>query len=256
MIYVERLSISTIGNQPLSLEKRKAQRPVRRNVGLKIRSGGHLNYKIYSMVKIWSIPFNYLIEANMSKDKVLKIDMDFEDSRRQDVIEYIKEKYGAEKVSNIITFGTLGARQAVRDVGRVLDSNTMMIDSLAKAIPFEPHMTLDKAMEVSPDFKKIYTTNPEAQNVVEIAKKLEGLSRQKSKHACGIIISNRPIRDTVPEVLVEDKQTKEKKLVAGFNKEEVEELGLLKMDFLGLRNMSILHYGVDSINDRFLKDKN
>ena len=192
----------------------------------------------------------------MSKDRVLKIDMDFEDSRRGDVIEYIKQKYGYDKVSNIITFGTLAARNVIRDVGRVLDSDSQMIDALAKSVPAEPKMTLAKAFTASPDFKMMYDTNPDAKNVVDIAEKLEGLSRQKSKHACGVIVSNRPIRDTVPEVLVEDKEDKGvKKVVAGFNMVELEELGLLKMDFLGLRNMSILHLGVDSINSRFKFDE-
>lgn len=198
---------------------------------------------------------NHKVFINPERISPPDIDMDFEDSRRQDVIDYIKDKYGSEKVSNIITFGTLAARNVIRDVGRVLESNTQMIDALAKSVPAEPKMTLEKAMSVSPDFSKLYNEDEEAKKVVDIASKLEGLSRQKSQHACGIIVSNMAIKDTVPEVLIEDKETKTKNRVAGFNMVELEELGLLKMDFLGLRNMSILHYSCDSINDRFFSDE-
>ena len=188
----------------------------------------------------------------MSRDRVLKIDVDFEDSKRHLVIEYIKEKYGSDHVSNIITFGTLAARNVIRDVGRVLDINSDLINRLAKSVPAEPKMTLAKARKVSPDFRNLVETNADAKKVIEIAEKLEGLSRQKSSHACGVIVSNKPIRETVPEVLVQDKDDKNKKnRVAAFNMVELEELGLLKADFLGLRNMSILHDGIDSINSRF-----
>lgn len=182
--------------------------------------------------------------------------MDFEDSRRGEVIEYLKEKYGADHISNIITFGTLAARNVIRDVGRVLDYDTVMIDKLAKSVPAEVKMNLDKAYKVSPDFKQLYDENIEAKEIVDIAKKLEGLAKNKSQHACGVIVANAPIRDYVPEVLMEDKNNKDedgkpiKTRTAAFNKEEVEELGLLKMDFLGLRNMTILHLAIDSINSR------
>ena len=198
---------------------------------------------------------NYKVFINPERISPPDIDMDFEDNRRQDVIDYIKGKYGDDHVSNIITFGTLAARNVIRDVGRVMESNSFMIDSLAKSVPAEPKMTLAKAMKVSPDFKNMYETNDEAKKVLDIAFKLEGLSRQKSQHACGIIVANGPISDFVPEVLIQDKDDKNKKnRVAAFNMAELEELGLLKMDFLGLRNMTIEHYAIDSINSRFFND--
>ena len=178
------------------------------------------------------------------------IDMDFEDRYRDQVIEHIKEVYGTEKVSNIITFGTEAARNVIRDVGRVLEKDSTMLDKLAKAVPQTVHITLKKALDVSPDFKAMYDTNKDAKEVIDIAFKLEGLSKAKSQHACGVIISNEPISNTVPEVLVEDKKTKTKNRVAAFQSVELEELGMLKMDFLGLRNMTIEHLSLDSINKR------
>lgn len=120
----------------------------------------------------------------MSRDRVLKIDMDFEDSRREEVVNYIREKYGEDHVSHIVTFGTMAARNIIRDVGRVLEKDSTMIDQLAKSVPAEPKMTLEKAMKVSPDFKSMYDLNADAKEIIDIAEKLEGLSRQKSMHAC------------------------------------------------------------------------
>lgn len=186
--------------------------------------------------------------------------MDFEDIRRGEIIEYVKNKYGADHVSNIITFGTLAARNVIRDVARTLDTELSFVDKLAKSVPAEVKMTLDKAYKTSPDFKNYYDTNETAKKIIDIAKKLEGLSKNKSQHACGVIVANAPIRDYVPEVLMDDKNNKDedgkplKTRTAAFNKEEVEELGLLKMDFLGLRNMTIEHFAIDSINERFFND--
>ena len=154
----------------------------------------------------------------MSKDRVLKIDMDFEDGRRQEVVEHIKELYGSDHVSNIITFGTLAARQVIRDVGRVLEVDLALVNAICKTVPAEPKMTLKKALGVSPDFKNYYDTNTTAKEIIDIGMKLEGLSRQKSQHACGIIVANAPISDFVPEVLIQDKDDKNKKnRVAAFN---------------------------------------
>lgn len=203
------------------------------------------------------IPYGLLFERFINPERVTlpDIDMDFEYERREDVIDYIKDKYGVDNVSNIITFGTLAARNVIRDVGRVLEKNSNMIDKLAKSIPAEPKMTIEKAFKESPDFRDMYNINSDAKEVIDIAKKLEGLARQKSQHACGIIISNAPIREFVPEVLIEDKKISgQKNRVAAFNMSELEELGLLKMDFLGLRNMSIIHFAVDSINDSIEED--
>jgi DNA polymerase-3 subunit alpha len=121
----------------------------------------------------------------MSKDRVVKIDMDFEDGRRDEVIQHIKDLYGEDHVSNIITFGTLAAKQVLRDVGRVLEVDLNFVNALCKTVPAEPKMTLEKAFKVSPDFKQYYDTNADAKKIIDIALKLEGLSRQKSQHACG-----------------------------------------------------------------------
>lgn len=165
--------------------------------------------------------------------------MDIEDTRRQEVIDYVQGKYGADHVSRIITFGTLAARQAVRDVGKALGVNQFTLDTACKTIPAKPKITIDKALEESPDFKNIYDSDREIQNVVNVAKRLEGLSRHKSQHACGVIIAKNPVSDTVPEVIMKDKSGLAAP-TAAFNMVELENLGLMKMDFLGLRNMGVL----------------
>lgn len=174
------------------------------------------------------------------------IDVDIEDERRQEVIDYCAEKYGKDHVSRIVTFGTLAARAVVRDVGRVLDANQFAVDAACKAIPAEPKMTIAKAMVESPDFKNMYQNNSEIKHVVDIAIRLEGLARHKSQHACGVVIAKNPIDDTVPEVILKDKAGVPAP-TAAFNMVELENLGLLKMDFLGLRNMGIIKRCCDKI---------
>lgn len=199
------------------------------------------------------IPYGLLFERFINPERISPpdIDMDFEDIRREEVVEYIRRKYGEDHVSHIITFGTMAARNIIRDVGRVLEKDSTLVDQLAKAVPVEVHMTLEKALKVSPDFKSLYNSNADAKEIIDIAQKLEGLSRQKSIHACGVIVANEAINNFVPEVLMDDKETKGKKVrVAAFNMVELENLGLLKMDFLGLRNMTIEKYAVNSINSR------
>ena len=162
----------------------------------------------------------------MRKRRVSRIDVDIEDERRQEVIDYVSNKYGKDHVSRIITFGTLAARLVVRDVGRVLDANQFQLDTACKFIPAEPKMTITKALKESPDFKNIYDTNLEIKNVVDIALRLEGLARHKSQHACGVVIAKDPIDNTVPEVVLKDK-TGVPAPTAAFNMVELENLGQL-----------------------------
>ena len=173
------------------------------------------------------------------------IDIDFQDTRRQEVIDYVKAKYGAECVSRIITFGTLAARLVVRDVARAMDIPLTVADKVAKAIPAEPKMTIDKALAKSLEFQAMYK-DPQVKTLVDIARQLEGLPRHKSQHACGVIISAAPVDEFVPEVLLEDTNGQVAR-TAAFTMTELEDLGLLKCDFLGLRNMGIIKTALDHI---------
>lgn len=193
------------------------------------------------------IPYGLLFERFLNPERVSMpdIDIDFQDTRRQEVIDYVKAKYGAECVSRIITFGTLAARLVVRDVARAMGISPILADKAAKAIPAEPKMTIDKALKKSLEFQELYK-DPQIKQIVDIARQLEGLPRHKSQHACGVVISAKPVDEFVPEVLLEDSNGQVAR-TAAFTMTELEELGLLKMDFLGLRNMGIIKNACDSI---------
>lgn len=162
------------------------------------------------------------------------IDIDFCYIRRQEVIDYVVEKYGADCVAQIITFGTMAARAAIRDVGRVLNMPYAEVDLVAKLVPQELKMTLDHALEVSPDLKKFYEQDERVKNLIDIARQIEGMPRDASTHAAGVIIAASPVYNYVP--LARNKQS----IVTQFGMNTLEELGLLKMDFLGLRNLTVL----------------
>jgi len=201
--------------------------------------GSLVSYSLY-ITNLDPIPYGLLFERFLNPERVSwpDIDIDFQDNRRQEVIDYVKRKYGDENVSRIITFGTLAARVVIRDVGRALDVPLTIIDKVAKTIPAEPKMTIDKAFKKSVEFQNLYS-NPIVKTVVDIAKELEGLSRHKSQHACGVVISAKPVYEFVPEVLLKDTAGNIAR-TAGNTMTELEDLGLLKMDFLGLRNMGII----------------
>ncbi len=176
---------------------------------------------------------------NIERKEMPDIDMDFQDDRREEVIEYVVGKYGRDHVSQIITFGTLGAKAAVRDVGRALGMAYADVDRVAKVIPFSPHMTLDKAMEESSELKEMYSQDAVVRNLVDAARKVEGLSRHASTHAAGVVISKDPLTDHVPL----QRLSKENNLglvMTQYTMEDIAKIGLLKMDFLGLVNLNIL----------------
>lgn len=175
--------------------------------------------------------------------------MDFDVQVRDKVIEYVRDKYGTECVSKIITFGTLSARAVLRDVGRVLEVDLSKVDRFCKAVPKELHITLKKALEESAEFKEMYDNDPDLQRVYDIASRLEGLNRHRSTHACGVVIGNRAIKTFLPEVMINDKELKKKVRTSSYIGPELEELGLLKMDFLGLRNMSVIRDVVNMCPD-------
>ncbi|MCR4394654.1 MAG: DNA polymerase III subunit alpha, partial [Dehalococcoidales bacterium] len=174
------------------------------------------------------------------------IDSDFEDYRRQEVIDYVSSKYGADHVAQIITFGTLGARASIRDVGRALGMSYSDVDRVARLIPFGPSMTLDRAMEENPELKEIYQADPVIHKLIDLAKKVEGIARHASTHAAGIVISKEPLTRHVPLQQV-SKNEGTGMVMTQYTMENIARIGLLKMDFLGLANLTILAKARDII---------
>ena len=190
------------------------------------------------------IRYQLLFERFLNPGRVSMpdIDVDFEPEGRQAVIDYVVEKYGQECVSQIITFGTMAARNSVRDVGRVLDIPYAKCDTVAKAIPQDIGMTIEKALTVSPELRELYDSDPEVKNLIEISKKVEGLPRHTSIHAAGVVISDAPIEEYVPLQTSADNN-----LTTQYVATTLEKLGLLKMDFLGLRNLTVIQNAVKYI---------
>lgn len=166
-------------------------------------------------------------------------DIDFCYERRQEVIDYVGRKYGKDHVAQIITFGTMAAKMVIRDVGRALDMPYSDVDKIAKLIPFDLHITIDKALDMNPELKEVYRNNEDVKKLIDISKKLEGLPRHASTHAAGVVITKDPVLSYVP-LYVNDGN-----IVAGYTMTILEELGLLKMDFLGLRTLTVID---DAIN--------
>ena len=162
------------------------------------------------------------------------IDMDFCQNRRGEVIEYVTRKYGKDHVAQIVTFGTMAARGAIRDVGRALNFTYAETDVVAKLIPTTLHMTLDEALRVSPQLKLMYDTDERVKTLIDTARALEGMPRNTSTHAAGVVITKNPVSDYVPLARNDDT------IVTQFTMTTIEELGLLKMDFLGLRNLTVI----------------
>jgi DNA polymerase III subunit alpha len=163
------------------------------------------------------------------------IDVDFCMNRRGEVIKYVTEKYGRENVAQIITFGTMAAKAAIKDVGRVLDMPYAEVDRIAKMIPTTLNITIDQALEDSPPLAQAYEGEPQVRQIIDTAKKLEGLVRNSGVHAAGVVISPQPLTDLVPVHL-----TKNEEIVTAYDMKAIEKLGLLKMDFLGLTTLTIL----------------
>lgn len=182
------------------------------------------------------LKYGLLFERFLNPERVSMpdFDVDFCYEKRGEVIEYVERKYGKDHVSQIITFGTMAARMVIRDVGRVLDYPYSETDKLAKMIPMEVHITIPKALEQNREFKELYESNPSVKQLIDIAIKLEGLPRQASTHACGIVITKDPV-DTYVPLYVNDGN-----ISTQYTMNLLEELGLLKMDFLGLRTLTVI----------------
>ncbi len=189
------------------------------------------------------LKYNLIFERFLNPERVSMpdIDVDFCYERRGEVIDYVVAKYGRDRVSQIITFGTMKARAAVRDVGRVLDMSYSQTDALAKMIPMELGMTLDRAMKLNPDLQKAYDGDPLVREVLDISRSIEGMPRHASTHAAGVVISRDPVDEYVPLYM------SDKGVSAQFNMTTIESLGLLKMDFLGLRNLTVIRDALETI---------
>lgn len=215
-------------------------------------AAGSLVAYVLFITDIEPIEYGLLFERFLNPDRITMpdIDLDFQDDRREEVYEYVKQKYGVESVSKIITFGSLAAKVSFRDVARVLKYETDFSNKICKTIPSRQGITLKAALEESPDFEMHYRTDSRVKEVVDIAMQLEGLVRHTSIHACGVIISDRAISDYIPQMRIENDKTKKVEIVTGITDKETESLGLLKVDFLGLRMLGVGAETVRLINQR------
>ena len=198
-------------------------------------AGSMVSYCLH-ITDIDPMKYNLYFERFLNPERVTMpdIDIDFCIRRRQEVIDYVSDKYGADHVAQIVTFGTMKAKAAIRDVGRVLSFPYAEVDNIAKQVPFSLDMTLDKALKLSKPFSDLYQSDERVRALVDLARKLEGMPRNASTHAAGVVITRRPVYEYVPLA------TNDNLTVTQYIMTTLEELGLLKMDFLGLRNLTIL----------------
>ncbi len=199
-------------------------------------AGAIVSY-VLEITDIDPIRYNLLFERFLNPERVSMpdIDVDFCYERRPEVIDYVMRKYGKDRVVQIVTFGTLAAKGVIKDVGRVMDIPYSKTDSISKMIPNDIGMTIDKALEANNEFKALYESDPEVRTLIDTCKRLEGLPRHTSMHAAGVVIGSRPIDEFVPLSRASDGT-----LVTQFTMTTIEELGLLKMDFLGLRTLTVI----------------
>lgn len=183
------------------------------------------------------IKYNLLFERFLNPERVSMpdIDIDFCFERRQEVIDYVGKKYGADRVVQIVTFGTMAAKGVIRDVGRVMDLPYAYVDSIAKMVPNELNVTIDRALSANPEFRKMYETDEQVKTLIDMSKRLEGLPRHTSMHAAGVVICSKPAEEFVPLSRGSDGS-----VTTQFTMTTIEELGLLKMDFLGLRTLTVI----------------
>ncbi len=205
---------------------------------------GSLVSYLLNITNIDPIKYGLLFERFLNPERVSMpdFDIDFSDVRRDDVIHYVEDKYGEDHVSQIITFGTMAARAAVRDVGRVLNYSYSYCDRLAKMIPFAS--TLNEALNENLELKEVYENDPEAKKIIDFAKKLEGVARHASTHACGVLITKEQLTEYVP---LQYASSDDRTIVSQYSLHPIEDLGLLKMDFLGLKNLTIIETALEII---------
>lgn len=205
-------------------------------------AAGSLVSYCLKITNIDPIRYNLLFERFLNPERVSMpdIDIDFCFNRRQEVIDYVGRKYGADKVVQIVTFGTLAAKGVIRDVGRVMDLPYAFVDSIAKMVPNELNITLDRALEMNPEMRKLYQEDDQVHHLLDMCRRLEGLPRHTSMHAAGVVICQKAADEFVPLSRGSDGS-----ITTQFTMTTLEELGLLKMDFLGLRTLTVIH---DALN--------
>lgn len=209
-------------------------------------AGSIISYGL-GIIDVDPLRFDLLFERFLNPERVSMpdIDIDFCYERREEVIEYVNRKYGKDHVAQIATFGTMAARGAIRDVGRVMDISYSKVDQVAKMIPQELNITINKAIEMSEDLRNAMRDDPQVKGIIDTALKVEGLPRHMSTHAAGVVISNRDVTDYVPLARTDEQ------LLTQFNMTELEELGLLKMDFLGLRTLTVIRDAVNMVKENY-----
>lgn len=212
-------------------------------------AGSLVSYAL-GITNIDPIKYKLIFERFLNPERISMpdIDIDFCFERRQEVIDYVIRKYGKERVAQIITFGTMAARAAIRDVGRVLDIPYNEVDLIAKMIPFQIGMNIDKALEINPELANIYEDNDSIKELIDMARKLEGAPRHASTHAAGVVISKEPIVEYVPL------QKNDESITTQFTMGLLEEMGLLKMDFLGLRTLTVIRDTLELIRKNYGKN--
>ena len=200
-------------------------------------AGGSLVCYVTNITNVNPLKHDLLFERFLNPERISMpdIDMDFTDRRRDEVIAYVAQKYGSDHVAQIITFGTMAARAVIRDVGRALQYTYSFCDTMAKLVPFG--MDLEETMDAVTEMKDLYKNDPQAKRLIDLARKLEGVARHASTHACGVVISAKPLTDSVP---LQHPPGQDDAIVTQYEMHGIEDLGLLKMDFLGLKNLTII----------------
>lgn len=208
--------------------------------------GGSLVAYALEITSIDPLRYDLIFERFLNPDRVSPpdFDIDFCQSRREEVIQYVKDKYGHENVAQITTFGSLGPKLVIRDVGRVLEIPYAYCDRLSKMVPDDPKMTIEKALEMNPEFRKAYDSEADCKRILDYAMVLQGLYRNPGTHAAGVVIGEKPLVEIVPLAL-----DKEKQLVTQYTMEPLGEIGLLKMDFLGLKTLTVIQESLDLIKE-------
>lgn len=219
-------------------------------------AGSIISY-LLNITNVDPIQYNLLFERFMNPDRISPpdVDIDFADTRRDEVIEYVAQKYGRDHVAQIITFGTMAARAAIRDAGRAMGLAYGFCDRIAKLIPFGA--TLETALAEVPELSSLYDSDPPTKRLLDAARKLEGVARHASTHACGVVIAKDPLYEHVPlQYATAHGGADRKSLVTQYEMHAIEDLGLLKMDFLGLANLSIIEDALTRIRTRHGLDVN
>lgn len=209
-------------------------------------AAGSLVSYLLNITNIDPLKYDLLFERFLNPDRISMpdIDMDFADTRRDEVLGYVENKYGKDHVAQIITFGTMAARAAIRDVGRVLNYPYELCDKLAKMVPM--FSKIKEALAENSEFKEVYRNDPSAKRIIDYAKRLEGVARHASTHACAVIITKDPLTENVP---LQYASSSDRSIISQYSMHPIEDLGILKMDFLGLKNLTIIEAAIKIIKN-------